>query len=882
MNRKERRRREAETRAASPGSKDPELREMMQRATGLHRDGRIDQAVAAYEAILAREPRHADALQFMGVAKMQNGHDDEAIGLLKQAVGIDPKNSQAHYNLGLALRAEGKEPKALASFRRAIAVEPRNFEAHNAIAGILLTVSDQLETVEVHINCALENNPKHVPARNNLALLLKARGRLEEAASEARVAVAQAPAHTPALITLGALLLEMGETEEAEQILRNAMALAPEEASVHINLGAALINRGAQEEAEAEFKRALELDLDNSESLSNLAMIRSKQGRQDEAIDLLQRALNLNPGDADAHYNLGNALRGQGKREEAVASYGKVLALKPDYAEAHNNLGNAMKDLGKLSEAVASYHKALTFKPDLPEPHFNLGNAFLELGELDEAVASYHKALAIRPDYAEAWNNFRLAAKALSFSEAQKGQKENGYKKGLSDAVRTTADFAVLEYYLAKFRPHEADKAAQKALAALPRKVDEEVLIDGRDHKPTTPPALADKLIGMLHFGRSGTGLLHSLVDSHPEVSTLPSIYLRGFFNAGVWNKISADGWRRLPERFADEFAVLFDANSPRSTPGMVGENSSLLGRKEGMTTVGENRNESLSLDRDQFCAEALRLMENLTNVDPALFLLVVHAAFEKVLGTKTKKHTALYHIHNPDDFSKLNFLRYAPDARLLMMVREPVQSCEAFVHKSFLKNNYDEFNQAILSMLFAIDQVAFRMQDSVGVRLEDLKTKPEATLHSLCKWMGIEDSPTLYQMTAQGKKWWGDPSSPDYDTDKAMDPFDTKSIQRSVGSIFSERDQFVLGTLFYPFSVRFGYREPDPAAFEKDLKEIRPLLDELLDFERVMADRANIDRGQFRKNGDYQLFHAGLVDRWQVLGEFGDYPHMVESLPIP
>ena len=84
----------------------------------------------------------------------------------------------------------------------------------------------------------------------------------------------------------------------------------------------------------------------------------------------------------------------------------------------------------------------------------------------------------------------------------------------------------------------------------------------------------------MLHFGRSGTGLLHSLLDSHPEVSTLPSIYLRGFFNAGVWNKISADGWRRLPERFADEFAVLFDANSPRPTPGMVGENSSLLGRK--------------------------------------------------------------------------------------------------------------------------------------------------------------------------------------------------------------------------------------------------------------------------------------------------------------
>jgi len=37
MNRKERRSREAQARAAPPGSTDPELREMMRRATGLRR-----------------------------------------------------------------------------------------------------------------------------------------------------------------------------------------------------------------------------------------------------------------------------------------------------------------------------------------------------------------------------------------------------------------------------------------------------------------------------------------------------------------------------------------------------------------------------------------------------------------------------------------------------------------------------------------------------------------------------------------------------------------------------------------------------------------------------------------------------------------------------
>ena len=44
---------------------------------------------------------------------------------------------------------------------------------------------------------------------------------------------------------------------------------------------------------------------------------------------------------------------------------------------------------------------------------------------------------------------------------------------------------------------------------------------------------------------------------------------------------------------------------------------------------------------------------------------------------------------------------------------------------------------------------------------LEDLK-KFQKNLPALCKWMGIKENECLYEMTMQGKKWWGDPSSPD------------------------------------------------------------------------------------------------------------------------
>ena len=47
-----------------------------------------------------------------------------------------------------------------------------------------------------------------------------------------------------------------------------------------------------------------------------------------------------------------------------------------------------------------------------------------------------------------------------------------------------------------------------------------------------------------------------------------------------------------------------------------------------------------------------------------------------------------------------------------------------------------------------------------VGLRLEDLKLHPKETMKKLCKWMNINDEENLYNMTAQGKKWWGDRTS--------------------------------------------------------------------------------------------------------------------------
>ena len=182
--------------------------------------------------------------------------------------------------------------------------------------------------------------------------------------------------------------------------------------------------------------------------------------------------------------------------------------------------------------------------------------------------------------------------------------------------------------------------------------------------------------------------------------------------------------------------------------------------------------------------------------------------------------------------------------------------------------------------MLFEIDNIIYHKQRSIGVRLEDLKETPRTTIPALCKWMGIEETESLYEMTAQGKKWWGDPSSPDFEKD-GMEPFGQTSIKRKVGSIFSENDQFILRTLFYPFSVRFGYVEENVEQFKVDLQAIRSMLEQMFDFERVIIERTQADPEQFMKSGSYLYLRSGLIERWNTLNEHHTYPNMIEPLTI-
>ena len=141
-------------------------------------------------------------------------------------------------------------------------------------------------------------------------------------------------------------------------------------------------------------------------------------GHLEGAAKMFQAAVAIKPSYSEAHFNLGVILKELGRDASAVESYKKAIAITPNYPDAHNNLGTALHDLGHLKASIDSFEWAVSYKYDFAEAHNNLGNVLNEYGRVEAAIKCFEKAIAIKPDYAKAYFNLAIAHKDLGNKEA--------------------------------------------------------------------------------------------------------------------------------------------------------------------------------------------------------------------------------------------------------------------------------------------------------------------------------------------------------------------------------------------------------------------------------------------------------------------------------
>jgi tetratricopeptide (TPR) repeat protein len=101
------------------------LRGMLQAARGSLAEGRYSEAIAAYQAVLKRDPKNVDAMTHLGLIVAIGGHADSALETFDKALTIDPNYPPALLYQGQVLYEAKKDvPGAVRAWERFVKVAP--------------------------------------------------------------------------------------------------------------------------------------------------------------------------------------------------------------------------------------------------------------------------------------------------------------------------------------------------------------------------------------------------------------------------------------------------------------------------------------------------------------------------------------------------------------------------------------------------------------------------------------------------------------------------------------------------------------------------------------------------------------------------------------
>jgi protein O-GlcNAc transferase len=373
------------------------LRQRFQLAQVLHQDGRVADAALIYQEILRADPRHADALHYLGLVALQTGQAERGVRLIEQAVALKPNYAEALGNLGGGYAELGRPQDALAYYDKALAVRPDLAEVHDSRGNVLRELRRYDAAVASH-DRAIALRPSDAGAFSNRGNALRDLHRYEAALASYDRAITLQPGFIEARSNRASLLQASGRYAEALSGFDEVIALVPGYAEAHNGRGNVLRDLRRPDKALASFVRAVALKQDYVEAHNNLGNVLQDLRQYDKALSSHRRAVELRPDFAEAHNNQGNALHALQRFEEAFVSYARAIALKPDYAEAHYNAGNNLAAMHRMTAALESYDRVIALRPQYADAHRARGLVLHGLKRYREALASYERAQALAAD----------------------------------------------------------------------------------------------------------------------------------------------------------------------------------------------------------------------------------------------------------------------------------------------------------------------------------------------------------------------------------------------------------------------------------------------------------------------------------------------------
>jgi superkiller protein 3 len=388
----------------------------------LFRDGKYDEALAAFRKVVELNPDDGEAWVYIGTILLTKRDYDGAIPALEKGLtqSLPPAVAAPGWvNLGVAYQIGRRDlEKAITAYTKAVSLKPDLPEAHFNLILAHLAQNNFSEALKASEN-AFKAMGKLLRAEQTQATfeqVLTFLPRDYDRALQVLRSLAEQQLPRPEFHDLMGKAYEgLKQFSRAALCYGQATALAPQVAQYHANFGWALGQMGQWEAAARVLERATSLDAQNAFALLSLGIAYSELGRWQEAARVLNRAVEREPQNWVAHVRLAAAYEQLGDIKKAMQEYLAALGIKEDPAVL-NNLARLYLLEGERAEAT------------------NQWDALADAAQ--QAVGRLRRALQLDSNFSVARLNLAIALRQWAKAQRNLGQEKQALDT-LQEAERT-------------------------------------------------------------------------------------------------------------------------------------------------------------------------------------------------------------------------------------------------------------------------------------------------------------------------------------------------------------------------------------------------------------------------------------------------------------
>ncbi len=162
---------QTQARQILPPKSIPGYSEKLNQALALQNQGKIDQAEAIFQEILAAEPNDVPALFSLGGIEHNRGNQLKALEFFERAAKCKPDFAQIWYNLGIVLQSLKQFDRALAAYDKALQLQPDFSEVRINRGGLLAEMKQHKEAL-LNYEELLKIDPNNDKALCNRGIIL--------------------------------------------------------------------------------------------------------------------------------------------------------------------------------------------------------------------------------------------------------------------------------------------------------------------------------------------------------------------------------------------------------------------------------------------------------------------------------------------------------------------------------------------------------------------------------------------------------------------------------------------------------------------------------------------------------------------------------------